>query len=165
MSTVDNDLATLAPLSLEVCSSAPPVILTRTLQYHQEVGLSDTQLRSLLRLARRYQENVIRVSVAFVNVSAELDIIEVRPNLVQKRRLVARHARLFQQHEELLLDAYEKTARILTPAQIRTLVQIHEGQRRRVLNGLRPGLRRALGPTFQVAPAGRRRSATKRRGR
>jgi hypothetical protein len=152
----------MAPICLKVCSSAPPVILTRTLQHHREAGLSDAQMRSLLRLAQKYQNDYMRVAVAFVNAGAELDIIEARPNLPQKRRLVARRARLFRQHEELLLRAYEQTARILSPAQIRTIVQIHEAQRRVVLKGLLPSLRRALSPSLAVGAARRRHTAKRK---
>ncbi len=156
MSTTDNCFCVIPPFCLDVKSIAPPVILSRTLQHHRELGLSDDQVRRLLAVARRYHDRTLRVSVDFANISAQLDLIEVRPDLRVKRRLLARHARLFQRHEGLLLEAHEEAARILSAEQRRRVGQIHAEQRHAILRRLRPGLQRGLGPSLKVVSAGRR---------
>ncbi len=164
MGSVDNCNYPVFPFSLTVESTARPVVLARILQHHKELELSQDQILRLLAVARRHHDHWLRISVDFANVSAQLDLLEVRPDLRQKRRLLARHARIFQDHEGLLLRAFEESRRILDAAQHRRVLEIHEQQTRDVLRRLLPSLRRALATGFAIAPAKPRRARrTKRR--
>ncbi len=163
MSSVDNCFIVVFPLSLSVESISPPVVLSRTLQHAKELELEDQQILALLRVARRHHDDFFRIAIEFINLSTQLDLLEARPNLAQKRRLIARHARLFQEHEGLLLRAHQETARILSAEQMRRVVRIHESQRTQVLRGLLPGLRRALAPGFTIAPKPRKGRRIRRR--
>jgi len=150
MSTIDNLYCVATPISLNVESVTPPVVLTRALQHHDELNLSDATIRRLLRVSRRHHEAYLRLAAAFVNISAQLDLTEARVDLRAHGRRVARHAQLFRRHEDLLLQAYEEARRILTPEQLRGVIRIHQRQKERVLAQLLPGLQRMLRPRFAV---------------
>ncbi len=162
MSTVDNCFDLYGPVRLEVESLAPPAVLSRTLQHHAELGLSDEQIRRLLTIARKYHDEFIRIAVEFANVGTDLDLAYVQADRRRKARLLDRHARLFREHEDLLRQAYEEAAEVLKPGQMRRVVQIHEEQRQRIIDRLLPSLKTALRPGFNITAA-RRRKARKRR--
>jgi len=163
MSTWDNPFDALGPIQLQVESLAPPTVLSRALQHHAALELTDDQLRRLLAIARKYHDEFIRIAVDFVNVGTELDLAYGQAPSRRIARLLDRHAALFREHEDLLRQACEDAARILKPGQTRRLMQIHSEQRQRTIRRLLPSLRRALGPGFKSA-APRRGKAKTRRG-
>jgi hypothetical protein len=133
-------------VSANVESFAPPAILTRVLGHYQEMELAPDQITRLLDISREYNERYTEVSVEFANVTAQLDLTEVRPSLDRKRKLLDRHTELFREHESLLLEADERVRTVLTGKQIRTAVQIYDRQKQAFLSSVEPGLRRAFGP-------------------
>ncbi len=153
MSSVDNCFDVFGPIRLEVESLAPPVVLSRTLQHHRELGLSDEQVRRLLRVARRYHDAYVKICVHFANVGSQMDLALVKVDARRKRRLLDRHAALFRQHEDLLRRAYEEAHAILSAVQLRRVIQIHEAQRQRIIAGLIPSLRTALAPRYRITLA------------
>jgi len=152
MGIVDNDMRILYPYDLPVGSTARPIVLARMLQHSKELNLTEEQIAKLLGIARRHYDDWRRISIEFVNISAQLDLLELRPNLEQKRRLLGDHARLFQDHEGLMLRAFEEARAVLTAQQLRQWREIHGRERQAALRGLLPGLRRALRPGFTIVP-------------
>ncbi|NIM11686.1 MAG: hypothetical protein GTO45_06300 [Candidatus Aminicenantes bacterium] len=144
----------LAPgylISADVESFAPPAILTRVLQNYDEVGLSDKQIRHLLDIAREYQEQYLKVSIEFANVTAKLDLVEPDADIKQKLVLLDRHAQLFREHESLLLRAYTQTKEILSPEQMKKAAEIYERHKQELLNGLESSLKKAVSPTLKIS--------------
>jgi len=133
------------------------------LQHSKELNLTNEQIERLLGIARRHFDDWLRISSEFVNISAQLDLLELNPNLEQKRRLLGDHARLFQDHEGLMLRAYEEARQVLKAQQLRRWLEIHDRQRQTVVRGLLPSLRRALARGFTIAPAKARRGRGTRR--
>lgn len=138
-------------VSANVESFAPPAILTRILGHYEEMELEPDQITQLLDISREYNERYTEVSVEFANVTAQLDLTELRPSFARKRQLLDRHAELFREHENLLLEADERVRAVLTGKQIRTAVQIYERNKQAFLSGVEPGLKRATAER----PAGR----------
>jgi hypothetical protein len=108
MCIVDHTL--LAPgyiISARVESVAPPAVFTRILHHYREIGLTDEQIHYLLDAAREYNQEYMRLSVAFANCSADFDLVGAEVDVHQKERLLNRHAELFCSHETLLLRAHQ----------------------------------------------------------
>ncbi len=137
-------------VSANVESFAPPAILTRILGHYQEMELAPDQITRLLDISREYNERYTEVSAEFANVTAQLDLTEVRPNFARKHKLLDRHTELFREHENLLLEADERVRAVLTGKQIRTAVQIYERDKQTFLSSVEPGLKRAFGTRAAV---------------
>lgn len=145
-------------ISARVESFAPPAICSRILQNYREMELSDEQIHLLLDIAREYQEEYVKVSTKFAKVTADLDLVEVKANLPRKKRLLDRHAKLFRDHENLLLDAYERIQEVLSRKQMRKAAEIYEREKTLLLDGLQSSLRKAVAQKFTV----RRRKSSQR---
>lgn len=137
-------------ISAKVESFAPPVILTRVLQNYREIELSNEQIRRLLDLAKEYQEEYLKVSIEFSNVTANLDLVEAKADIQLKRQLLDRHAKLFREHENLMLDAYERTQKILNQKQMRKAMEIYERDKQKFLDGVESNLKKAMAPKLEV---------------
>jgi hypothetical protein len=147
MCIVDHTL--LAPgyiISARVESVAPPAVFTRILHHYREIGLTDEQIHYLLDAAREYNQEYMRLSVAFANCSADFDLVGAEVDVHQKERLLNRHAELFCSHETLLLRAHQTAQEILSKKQMQKAADIYERDRKKFLTELESSLTKATAP-------------------
>jgi len=136
-------------LSTRVESIAPPVILTRVLQNYREMELTDRQIRRLLDIAKTYHDKSMKVSIEFTKVTSELEAGK-RHTTEKIKQLLNKHAKLFLNHESLIVFAYEKIQKVLTDKQIRKSRELYQSQMQITHTRIKSSLRKVLAPALDV---------------
>ncbi len=107
---------------------APHAVLTRLLAHHAEIGLSNSQIRQLLDVKRKYRKFLLVHWPKLINNWSELDweTNERAPNRERCLELVRARADLTRELDEFFLETSFEIDAILTDEQHETVIELYE---------------------------------------
>jgi hypothetical protein len=135
--------------------AAEGALWTRALAHHDQVGLSDGQIRQLLDLSREYHaaQQAVRLRMAVLGEQVEQkggrldsEALAVRKPLLDER------AELFRVDEELFFTFAARGQELLTDEQLEVISDVYHSEKDEGLSALAVSLDRAVGPNFFFGP-------------
>lgn len=135
-------------------SIAAPVLFSRMLSHHAEVGLSPEQITGLINLNAEYQEALTAIRVKFAQVTERLEHKRGRldsDTVAGRKELLDQHAELFRAEEELFFAYGQRGHDLLSDEQVVKIEEVYHAEKDARLGELMASLNNAIGPAFQMS--------------